>query len=494
MSKRLRGDGSNTRWTPGGPPGDYLARVDPAKGPVRIVPFTPKGVLSLPLVEGETRSEYRDAEWPELLLRVTATARVYFTRYRTGGRGSTRRRVKLGTVGVRTLQQARRMARAIRGQRDAGADPQGQRREAERAAQARREAGTVAGMVDRFITARETDKRKPLRRKTADSWRSLLKVHVRGSALGGALASELHRRTVRSVLEAVGRKHPTTANRLLELLRVAYAWAVDREELPASPCAGLKKGPSRKRERVLSHAELRRVLLALDVEQTGEPSEALAKLLAEERGEDAKKPEPAAAEGDGEKEDDGPSLPKHPLQAAAWRLLLLTGLRLREVLDAEWPEVDFKAKRWTIPAARMKAGRAHTVPLSADAVKVLEGLRLLAGGSPYVVPSPVDPSKPLASLQASLRRLHALSGTAGWSAHDFRHTLRSELSAMRYGFEVKELILAHALPGLAGTYDHHAYLSERADALAAWAKALARIKAGEGPAAAGGNVVAFPAR
>ena len=70
--------------------------------------------------------------------------------------------------------------------------------------------------------------------------------------------------------------------------------------------------------------------------------------------------------------------------------------------------------------------------------------------SPWVVQSPADPSKSLGTLAHSLSRIKALSGTAAWSAHDLRHTLRSELSALGVGLEVKELILAHRLPGLVG--------------------------------------------
>jgi integrase len=128
----------------------------------------------------------------------------------------------------------------------------------------------------------------------------------------------------------------------------------------------------------------------------------------------------------------------------------------------------------------MKGKRPHTIPLSAAALDVIRALEPLRGSSsPWLLPSLRDPARPLSTLAHSLRRLHAASQTEKWSAHDLRHTLRSELSAMGVPLEVKELILAHALPGLAGTYDHHSYLRERGDALGRWARLLDRIKAGQ---------------
>ena len=117
------------------------------------------------------------------------------------------------------------------------------------------------------------------------------------------------------------------------------------------------------------------------------------------------------------------------------------------------------------------------MPLSTAVLDVLTMLRELP--SPWIVQSPADSSKALGTLAHSLGRIKKLSATLGWSAHDLRHTLRSELSALGVALETKELILAHRLPGLAGTYDHHSHLAERGAALVAWAAALARIKAGE---------------
>jgi len=415
----------------------------------------------LPPGPGGEYADYPDEEITGLMLRVKTlpsgeVRRFWALRYRIAGE---RRRYHVGNAQAVSLEKARQAARVVLGDVARGQDPKQQRSEARQAASARRRArraaGTVVALVERFLDAREGD----LRPNTIRHWRSLLKVHIKPSDLGRMSPAAVERRDVRALLESIAKDRPYAANRVLELVRVAFAWAVEREELKATPCAGLKKAPERPRERALSHDELRRVLLALDVEETGQPSGVLAQIL----------PGTGVAQ----------SLAPHPIEAAAWRLLLLTGLRVSEVLRATWAEVDFSSRRWTIPVARMKGGRVHVVPLSRAMLGVLTRLRGLS--SVWVVPSPVDLAKPLGTLSHSLRRISSLSETTSWSAHDLRHTLRSELSALGVGLEVKELILAHRLPGLAGTYDHHSHLSERAAALEAWAAALERIKAGNGP-------------
>ncbi len=437
--------------------------------------LTPKNVLTLAPGLIRKPRDYHDTKTPGLMLRVivldSGEVRRYFAlRYRAAG---VRRRYHLGNAQAVSLEKARQAARAILGDVARGHDPHRERHEARQAVQAgrkaRKTAGTVAGLVGRFLDARERD----LRPNTLRNWRGLLANHVEGSDLGRTSPADVERRDVRDLLERIGKTHPYTANRVLELVRVAFAWAVEREELKATPCAGLRKSAESPRERSLSHDELRRVLLALDVEETGEPSEELTRLARESEA----RASGTAPEADTEAEEETPSLAPHPLEAAAWRLLLLTGLRLKEVLRAPWPEVDFTSRRWTIPAERMKGERAHVVPLSKAILDVLATLREIP--SPWVVQSPADPSKPLGTLAHSLERIKKLSGTTEWSAHDLRHTLRSELSALGVGLEVKELILAHRLPGLAGTYDHHSHLAERGAALEAWGAALARIKGGE---------------
>ena len=69
---------------------------------------------------------------------------------------------------------------------------------------------------------------------------------------------------------------------------------------------------------------------------------------------------------------------REAVAALALEFLILTAARSGEVLGATWGEIDLKAKVWTVPATRMKAGREHRVPLSKRAVTVLEAMKPLA--------------------------------------------------------------------------------------------------------------------
>lgn len=75
-----------------------------------------------------------------------------------------------------------------------------------------------------------------------------------------------------------------------------------------------------------------------------------------------------------------------PTLRLALKFILLTGVRKSEFIDATWSEVDFDAERWTIPAERMKAGKAHVVPLSRQALDILTAFRSCFGSSQYPHP------------------------------------------------------------------------------------------------------------
>jgi integrase len=168
-----------------------------------------------------------------------------------------------------------------------------------------------------------------------------------------------------------------------------------------------------------------------------------------------------------------------------YRLLLLTGLRLNEVADAAWPEFDFAKGIWTIPAARMKGkngkARPHSVPLTAEMLKVLQALPRFTAG-PFLFStsfgkSPVwvgDKAKGRVDARM-LRTIKAMTRKRGddqslvtlphWKNHDLRRTVRSRLSELRVNSDVAEAVLAHVRPGIIGTYDKYGFFEEKKNAL-----------------------------
>ena len=156
----------------------------------------------------------------------------------------------------------------------------------------------------------------------------------------------------------------------------------------------------------------------------------------------------------------------------AYRLLLLTGLRLNEVADAHWSEFDLVAKLWVVPASRMKAknhkARPHAVPLTEPVTEILQSLPRFATGG-YLFSTDCG-AKPVWMSSKIKRQLDALMGNPPpWTHHDIRRTVRSGLSRLKISEEAREAVLAHVRPGIKGTYDRYEYLDEKREALELWA-------------------------
>ena len=128
--------------------------------------------------------------------------------------------------------------------------------------------------------------------------------------------------------------------------------------------------------------------------------------------------------------------------ALALEFAILTAARTGEIIGARWDEIDLTEKVWTIAASRMKGGREHRVPLSAEALAVLSRL---SKGDPEVFVFAGRNKTPLSNmaLLMVLRRM----GQANFTAHGFRSTFRDWV-AERTNFprEVAEAALAHEWP------------------------------------------------
>ena len=132
--------------------------------------------------------------------------------------------------------------------------------------------------------------------------------------------------------------------------------------------------------------------------------------------------------------------------AMALRFTILTAARTGEVIGATWSEIDEPAGVWIVPAARMKAGKEHRVPLSAPALAILaevRKLRTIDGPAAPVFPG-VNGARGL-SKNALLVTLHRL-GHGTITAHGFRSTFRDWASeTTTYPSEAGEAALAHVI-------------------------------------------------
>ncbi len=175
--------------------------------------------------------------------------------------------------------------------------------------------------------------------------------------------------------------------------------------------------------------------------------------------------------------------------ARALELLILTACRSNEVRGAHWSEIDLGAKVWTVPAARMKGGKEHRVPLSDAAVTLLNGLPRIAGGD-LLFPGPSG--KPLSDVAVS--KLCGELAERRCVPHGWRSTFRDWAGdATSYPREVAEAALAHAVGGVEGAYRRGDAVERRRPLMADWAAFLSKPSELKG-GGEGGNVRDLHAR
>lgn len=154
----------------------------------------------------------------------------------------------------------------------------------------------------------------------------------------------------------------------------------------------------------------------------------------------------------------------------AMEMLLLTATRSGEARGMRWDEVDFDKALWRIPADRTKTDSEHLVPLSRQALAVLERMRPLTGDGRLVFPSPVKSSEPMHAnaLLMALRRMGYKTGEI--TAHGFRATFSTTLNELGHNQDVIERALAHVPKDKVRAAYHRAqYLEERRTLLQTWA-------------------------
>jgi integrase len=162
----------------------------------------------------------------------------------------------------------------------------------------------------------------------------------------------------------------------------------------------------------------------------------------------------------------------HVQTKLALRLLALTFVRTGELRGAQWPEFDLEAAEWRIPAERMKMKAAHIVPLSSQAIEVIEQLRALNGYSKWVFPNQASPQKCM-SENTMLYALYRMGYHSRATGHGFRTTASTILNETGFRADAIERQLAHAERNkVRGAYNKAEYLPERRKMMQAWADML----------------------
>jgi len=380
-----------------------------------------------------------DSELAGFGAKVTAGACSYVIQYRLGGRDSPTRRLTLGKHGVLTPDEARRAAKEKLGDVARGADVA----QTKKASREKLSGLTFAEAAQRFLDMNNDGQERYIRTKRA---RLLGSDDIK--PIAGKPISLITRADVAAVIDAATIRSPSAALVLHSHLRTVFAWALSRSLIEADPSSGVPAPAKPKaRDRVLSDEEIKAFWQAA-------------------------------------------SELNWPF-SSVFKVLLLTGQRREEVAGMRWREVDLDAGEWTIAKERCKNGKAHTIDLHPEAVRLLDPLgdaaaARRAGDEEFVFSTtgttPVSGfSKVKARIDARMKEI--LGGKfQPWHTHDLRRTAASGMAALGFQPHVIERVLNHvsgAQGGLVSVYQRHEYRPERKRAIMAWGDHVMQLVSGE---------------
>jgi integrase len=352
--------------------------------------------------------------------------KTYVLEYRpgAGGRGTAKKRLTLGRHGTVTAEQARKAALDALARIRLGEDPQAEK-------SLRRASLTIGGLVDAFISEHVEKKCKP---RTAEAHEIALR-RLRGAH--GNLKAEALTRPQLATLHSKFKDSPFAANRFLAVISKCFAWGAGRGLLPeghVNPARGIERYKEHSRERFLTSEELSRLGDALrEGETIGLP-------YAIDESSPKAKHAPKA---------DKRRTKLDPFAAAAIRLLILTGARLREILDAQWQHADFE--RGVIFLPDSKTGK-KPIYLSAASLAILSALPRLEG-NPHIVAGMKD-GAPRADLKKPWAAVSKAAGLPGVRIHDLRHSFASVGAGASLGLPIIGKLLGHTQAATTHRYAH----------------------------------------
>ncbi|MEX3690459.1 tyrosine-type recombinase/integrase [Paraburkholderia sp. BR14263] len=172
--------------------------------------------------------------------------------------------------------------------------------------------------------------------------------------------------------------------------------------------------------------------------------------------------------------------PTLPTLRLAVKFMLLTMVRKSEFILGTWDEVNFNTAVWTIPKERMKAGRAHNVYLSQQALDILITFKTCFGASSYLHPGRYETELPISAatlnrvIDAAVKliRESGAEDFESFSVHDLRRTASTHLHEAGFNSDWIEKCLAHEQRGVRAVYNKAEYADQRRSMLQAWADLL----------------------
>jgi len=348
--------------------------------------------------------------------------------YRGGGRAFTldyryagrQRRMTFARWPEWAVTAARERAKELRREIDAGGDPLGTRG-------ALREAPRVCDLITRYVevhlphlaTLNAADQRSMMEKFIRPAWGRMLVTEVSSHdvelllnkvAAGRARPAKQKPNNRARKLQAT-KPTPVRANRVGEVVRKMFAYAVKWGWREDNPAMGFRRRIETPRERYLSQDEISRLAAALD-------------MAADDRA------------------------------SCIIRLCMLTGARVGEVRQARFEDFNLEHLSWSKPASTTKQRRVHRVPISDEAAAIVRQRRIaVVKGSPWLFPGDT-PGQPVQEIRRFWARIQREVGIPDVRIHDLRHTFASLLVSGGASLEMIGKLLGHSQTQTTQRYAH----------------------------------------
>jgi integrase len=351
-----------------------------------------------------------------------------------GGRGTQSKRITIGKHGPLTPDEARKVAKGELGKVARGMD----------IAQAKKDQrNKLSGLtfketVERYLAVRAKDTRYWRMARTRLKSADVKAIQDRPIAL-------ITRAQIAAVIDTVQGRSNASARLLFKDMSPIFAWALNRAAVESNPMGGMRgPPPSQPRDRFLSDEEIKAFWQAASEQNW-------------------------------------------PFKNV-FKLLLLTGQRRGEVGGMRWRELDFDNATWTIAKERCKNGKAHTIDLSPEVLRILDPVGDAVAFRPTVFTQDfvfsTSGTVPVSGFHGAKeridKRMHELVGEKfqPWRTHDLRRTAASGMAALGIQPHVIERVLNHlsgVQGGLTGVYQRYEYREERKQAILIWSEHVAHI-------------------
>ena len=341
------------------------------------------------------RDKGRYGDGDSLFLNVTATGtKSWVQRVVVHGR---QRDIGLGGYPAVSLAQARERCADNRKAIAAGRDPIAEKHKP-----------TVATFMEAAETVHELNIPRWRSVKHAKSWLRMLERYV-FPVIGDMPVDRVGRTDVLAVLNPIWTTKPETARRVRQRARMVFRWAMSHGFVDHNPAGEVIDGALPTMPHVREHYR------SLPYQGVGAALKTV--------------------------EASGASLSAK----LCLRFLVLTAARSGEARGATWEEIDLEARTWRIQGSRMKAGVEHRVPLSEQALDVLDQAFLLRNESGLVFPSPQKRSKSLSNMTLTML-LNSTGLAERATVHGFRSSLKDwSMEMTNTPWAVAEAALAHTL-------------------------------------------------